>query len=243
MTSEPDPQWLSQAWRGFVDEWTHYARTVLAVTLRPRRFMRAWADGEAHALNPLVCMINAIAILTGAKLLARLALHRSDDLPEWLELIDPALNLVLLAVIASLVHFPLRLLGGRRPWRTTLATTMFVASGPMMPLYLVRDALFPTFEAMQNPRFYLMAIPMFTVLLVYQVLTLASAHRVAWWRPLTAFMLGVGFFVVLGGLVEHSKSLQRSHHAAVDGVERRRAGAIATGGERELARQSRLAEM
>ena len=190
MRGEPDPQWGRDAWRGFLHEWASYGRTALAVTTEPRRFMAAWAEGERAALNPLACMLNLFAVVTVANVIVMTVRHGSDDTPPLLELFAPALQLATSSLLASAVHFPLKLLGTRRRWRTTLAATLFVTSGPMLPFYVVRDTLFANVATMTKHQVLAMAVPMGAAFIGYLVLTLAAAHRLAWWRVLLAFVLG-----------------------------------------------------
>ena len=81
--------------------------------------------------------------MTVFEVLLRLVVHGGDEMPPWFDLLRPALQLFNSAVMASLFHLPLALLGGRRPWRTSLGVALFVTAGPMLPLYLGRAVIVP----------------------------------------------------------------------------------------------------
>src|SRR5438309_5709466 len=140
---ERDPQWIRGALRAIAHEWGDYGRGAGSATVAPARFAREWADGERDALNPFACIANALALVTVSEVLWRYIAHGGGDMPPWFDLLRPALQLFNSAVTVSLFHFPLVLLGGRRPWRTSFGIALFVASGPMVPLYLARNAVFP----------------------------------------------------------------------------------------------------
>jgi hypothetical protein len=204
MVGEPDPhrdpQWLRDAWRGFVHEWLSYARTAWRVTRAPGQFMRAWADGDEAALNPLACIVNALAVAAAITAGRQLLFHSASNLPSWLELFAPALQIFNSALIASLMHFPLRLLGGRRPWRTSMAATLFVTSGPLLPLYVARNLLMEPMSLTQPPAnvAVLAAVGLLIMgaMATYLVLTLSAAHRLPLWRALVALLI-IGLFFAL----------------------------------------------
>ena len=199
---ERDPQWIRSAVRAVGHEWLEYARTAWAATVAPGRFARQWADGERAALNPFACLVNALALVTVFNVLLRLAKHGGDELPPWLDLLRPALQIFNGAVMASLFHFPLRLLGARRPWRVSLGVAFFVTAGPMLPLYLLRAVVAPIdFAAAQphlSPVQLAINLAMSFALVALLVVALSGAHQVARWRAIVAFVLGAS---VLGGLV------------------------------------------
>jgi hypothetical protein len=196
MASEPDPQWPREAWRGLVHEWRDYGRVVLAVTREPRRFMHEWADGRRAALNPLACMLNLIALITVMSVAVHQIAHVSDDETPWHDLLKPIIRLVFSSALASTIHVPLRFLGAQRPWRTTLAAVLYVTAGPLLPLYLVRSVLFQKIVT-GGTTFAVFAIAIWSVLVIYLVLALSSAHGVPWWRVLLAFVIGMGVAIVI----------------------------------------------
>jgi len=208
---ERDPQWIRVALGAVAHEWAAFGRTAWAATVAPARFAQQWADGEREALNPLACILNALAVVTASEVLWRLVARGGNDLPPWLDLLRPALQLFNSAVTVSLFHFPLVLLGGRRPWRTSFGVALFVTSGPMLPLYMARNALFPiSFTAAPPPMdaAHIGFLAVLTVLLVgYLVVMLAGAHRVARWRVALAFALGSG---ALGALLLVVKIVTRA---------------------------------
>jgi hypothetical protein len=205
MAGEPDPNWPRQALRGFLHEWASYARAAVAVTIAPVRSMGAWADGERELLNPLVCLLNAIAIITVADVLVRVVRHVGDDSPPWWDLLEPALRLFNTAVVASLLHLPLKLLGARRRWRTTFGAALYVSAGPMVPLYIVANALLgkaPPRGTPAPPSLLAFAVVMTAVFTVYLIAAAAGAHRLRWWRALLATAIGAGVLVALSMLLK-----------------------------------------
>jgi hypothetical protein len=198
---ERDPEWIRAAVRAVGHEWGEYGRTVRAATIAPARFARQWADGERETLNPFACIANALAIVTLFEVLLRLAVHRGGEMPPWFDLLRPALQLFNTAVLASLFHFPLVLLGGRRPWRTSLGIALFATAGPMLPIYLARAAIVPVSIGPTPPPLGVGRIAFIVVLalalLGYLVVMLAGAHQVARWRVALAFVLGSSAFAAL----------------------------------------------
>lgn len=204
MASEPDPNWPLQAWRGVVHEWASYGRAVVAVTIAPARTMQQWADGELELLSPLVCLLNAIAIVTIINVTVRSIRHTADDTPAWLELLLPAVRLFNTAVVASLLHLPLRLFGARRRWRTTLGAALFVNAGPLMPLYALFTALLAMMPARPTsaPRWTVALSVLFSVAYgFYLTATAAGAHRLRWWRALMATAIGAATLLGLSLLI------------------------------------------
>jgi hypothetical protein len=190
---EADPPWIRAAARAVLHEWRDYARTAWATTVAPARFARQWADGERQALNPFASIANALALVTVSEVLWRLVAHGSDELPPWFDLLRPALQLFHIAVTVSLFHFPLVLLGGRRPWRTSFAVALYVTSGPLLPLYLLRSVIVPMhLDAAQHLTVaqIAFAVGFSFVLLGYLVVALAGAHAVRAWRVAAAFVVG-----------------------------------------------------
>lgn len=202
--AERDPKWIRAAAGAVVHEWREYARTAWATTVAPARSLRAWAAGESSALNPFACIANALALITVSELFWRFALHRSDDLPPWFDLIKPALSVFNSAVTVSLFHLPLIALGGRARWRTSFAAALFVTSGPLLPLYLLRGAIVPiqlslTRDLTAPQLAYVGAI--LATLLAYLVAALGGAHEVARWRVIVAIVIGSAALALLALLV------------------------------------------
>ena len=199
---ERDPQWIRAAVRAVGHEWSEYARTGWAATIAPGRFARQWADGERAALNPFACLANALALVTVFEVLLRIAWHGGGEMPPWLDLLKPAIQVFNSAVMVSLFHFPLVLLGGRRPWRTSLGVALFVTAGPMLPLYLLRALIAPIDFAAPKPQLGVgqlaFVVGLTFALVAYLVAALAGAHRVARWRVAVAFVVGAS---VLAGLL------------------------------------------
>ena len=219
---EPDPPWLRQAWDTAAHEWVEYTRASVAMTLRPRQFMQEWAAGRSKALNPLACILNAAAVLTAFGALLRLR-GRGDQVPDWYDLLVPALLLFNAAVSASMFHFPLKLFGARGRWRTSFAATLFVASGPGLLLSLAREVALPldSTRLLHGERPGMAGMACLAVIgassLGYLAVALAGAQRVRLWRVGTALLLSIGLLV--GGSLL-LKKFQVPVHVPYSGVAR-----------------------
>jgi hypothetical protein len=205
MAGEPDPNWPRQAWRAFLHEWAEYARAAVAVTRAPVRVVAEWAAGERELLNPFYCLLNAVAIVTAADVIVRAVRHTGDlGLPNWLELLLPALSLFNAAVVASLIHFPLRLLGGRGRWRSSFGASIYVNAGPMVPLQMVHSAIWPaTINSKPTPAFLASFAMILLPFAFYLVATLSGALRVRWWRAALATAIGALLLAGVTLLVPH----------------------------------------
>ncbi len=201
MIDEPD--WLRDAWRTFAHEWSGYVRAAISTTFTPRQFLRQWATGERPPVNPLVCLLNALGIVTIINALQRVALPRPSQLPDWYDLVAPAIQLVNAAALASLIHFPLKLLGGRGRWRTSVAVALFVSAGPMVPVSVVRDLVQPISVAAPARADLLVLLPVLAIFALYLVAALAGAHRVALWRAVVALLMAAALVVGLSVAQAH----------------------------------------
>jgi hypothetical protein len=199
MVSEPEPQRLREAARGVAHEWMAYWRVARAMTREPRRFMQQWADGERAALNPLACLLNAVAVQALCGVAWQTLRHTPDSgLPPWLEVLTPAAAMLNWAIVASLIHFPLKLLAPTRRWRTTLAAVMYVFAGPLLPFYIVRDCYLAGKLKQPPPSIAYVGLVIGAVLTTYLALALAGAHRTTWWRVVLAFVLGIVVLLLVG---------------------------------------------
>ena len=165
-------------------------------------FMQLWTTGETVALNPLACLANSLAIIGGTQVLIASVAHITDESPAWLDLVRPFQQLGLVAFFVLMMHVPLRLLGGRAAWTTSLAAGLFVTTGPMVPLYMTRNIAFLFLRRSYPHSFILHAIALVLglSLMIYLTRALAGAHRIAWWRALASFAIGTVAAVVVGGL-------------------------------------------
>lgn len=65
-TSSPthrSPDWLADAVRSTIDELRLFARTLWAITVRPRSFASAWVGGREAAVNPLAFVATTSSLL------------------------------------------------------------------------------------------------------------------------------------------------------------------------------------
>jgi hypothetical protein len=198
MTGEPErhehPEWPMAAVRAVVGELAAYVTTALAVITQPARFAAAWASGRTRALNPLAFELNAIA-LTGVwfTLWSRLLDPNPPSTPLWFTLVKSGIP-ILLGLLAMAVSHPLlRLLGGRAPLRSTLATALYVGGGPTMLLYLACHPM--NMWALLHPGsppsyvvpwFYLASL---VSSFAYHLPMLAAVHGISRWRTIPGALL------------------------------------------------------
>src|SRR5690348_9911768 len=125
--SERDRNWPAEAATAAAHEWKAYAQAVAAVARAPERFAREWADGARDALNPVYYLLNsAVLYIPWVILWRRIAGKADDALPLWAQALQ---QFSVFFVSLSWVlpgHLALRLLGGRRPLRTTFALFTYV---------------------------------------------------------------------------------------------------------------------
>ncbi|HEY2746807.1 MAG TPA: hypothetical protein VGL86_19395 [Polyangia bacterium] len=198
MASEPDPRWIREAAGAVAHEFLGWLRALAGVVAAPRRFVAAWADGEIRPLNPLAYSLNTLALAGPATaLLVHLAGVEDDVLPLWAQLLKPILPWIYNLLWLLPVHFGLRVLGGKRPLRTTVGASFYVGG----PIHLLRIFTVPL-QLLQflHPHDLHLAIAsslcgiaMFLVYTIYMTAAMAGAHRLARWR---AALVVVVFFVL-----------------------------------------------
>jgi hypothetical protein len=193
-TSNPDPNWIEDAARAIAREIAAYARAVLTIARHPGRFAAEWSAGRAPALNPLAFLLNAMAVLGPWRALwSRLLDPDRPTTPLWFEAVKPVLPIVLNTTVASLSHALLRLFGGRRPLRSSVAMALYASGGPLAILkllvtpiglygYLHRNS--PGVNAMSSAT----NVVMLFVFIGYLVVMQAALHRLARWRVAIAVL-------------------------------------------------------
>jgi hypothetical protein len=138
--------------------------------------------------------LNSAAIFIPGMILSRhLARVPDDALPLWAQALQQLSVFFLTLSWVLPGHLALRLLGGRRPLRTTFALFAFMFGGPLLVIAL---AGLPVYYLGQRPELaklsslHVVGWTIFIAWLVafvwYSVRLLASAHRLAWWRGLIA---------------------------------------------------------
>jgi hypothetical protein len=206
MASEPDPRWMVDAARAVGRELGAYVATAWAVIASPRRFALAWSDGTRRALNPLAFLLNALAVLGPWRALwARLLDPNPPTTPLWWELGKPAVRVVSSAVGMALCHALVRLFGGRRPLRTSLAMSLYISGGPLVPMTLVSAPLSLYALVHRHGTAWLMAVLvnfcLYCLLIGYTVIMLRAVHQLSRWRVVTAVLIGWALFGTLWGWV------------------------------------------
>jgi len=139
--SEPDPNWPAQAWRTIRQDVSGFLSLVWHSTIAPRRFYSEWADGDRRVLNPLAAALNAVSVLGVVAVACRAVLSvAAPTAPWWRDLVRPTAVACYLCIWGALCHAILRLLGARRPLRTTLGAILYCYCGP---LFLAKLVLVP----------------------------------------------------------------------------------------------------
>jgi hypothetical protein len=214
----PVQRWLADAWRVIRDDLIQYARTAVAVSLRPARFAAEWSQGQRRALNPVAFLGTALAVSTPIFLAFAHLAGQDQRGSLWNAfLADQVAPYLQYAGLGLLAHGLLRLLGGRQPLLGTLAIVLFAGGGPAMLVDLLTlpfDPVLARAAASEDSPITLALILMSTASIAAANLAffvtfargLAGLHAVQTWRPLVALagayvLLGVlryGFFSLLG---------------------------------------------
>jgi hypothetical protein len=205
VANQADRKWLAEAARAVTHEWQAYFRTVSAVIRHPARFAREWADGTRNALNPLAYALNAGAIIVPWVLvLSRLLRRDMPNMPLWVDALQSARGLLGALWYILPGHFALRLVGGKRPLRTSCAIFIYFWCGPLalwtfviMPwaaLYWRPGApTSPLIRATNHVAFAAFVL----IFAFYSTTMLAATHRLRLWRAVVAV---VGMFALNWGL-------------------------------------------
>ncbi len=202
MTS-PDPPWIRDAGRAVGREIGAYVATLRDFSRAPARFAVAWSSGEMAALNPLAFVLNALAVLGPWRATwARLFDPNPKSTPIWFDLAKPALPIVVNVVTTLVFHAIVRILGSKRPLRSSLAMALYVSGGPLAVLnFLLGPIVLYGFVHRLSARAALWSslanFSLLIILLVYLVAAQAALHRMARWRITIAVLiawisLGVG---------------------------------------------------
>jgi hypothetical protein len=186
----PDPHWPREAVGAILHELRGYARAAWAMARAPARFSAGWARGEVRALNPLACILNALAISGPWRALWVRLLHIDVVAPLWVDVAKPLLPAVGLTFLGGGAHLILRLFGRVRPLRTTLGITLYVNAGPMTALGFVSRPLAEAALVGRVSAFgQLASVVALVVFAVYLVVGLAAAHGVRRRRVVVAVIV------------------------------------------------------
>jgi Yip1-like protein len=202
MNGEPDPHWIGNAARAVGREIAAYAATAWTILRSPRRFATEWSDGTRAALNPLAFLLNALAVLGPWRALwARLLDPNPPTTPLWFEIGKPVLPVVGNIIGMGVCHALMRLFGGRRPLRTSLAMAFYISGGPMFLFGMLASPL--TLYAFLHRQSLAVAlasafvnISVFVAFIVYTVITLRAVHRLSRWRTVVAVLVA---WILYGG--------------------------------------------
>lgn len=195
MAGEPDPHWLRDAARAVAHELRAYFATLFAIATAPRRFATEWAEGRRQALNPLAFQLNALAVLGPWRAVwARLVDPNPPTTPLWFELLKPTLPVIGNAVGVTIIHALVRLFGGKRPLRSSVAMALYISGGPTavvgfviapLVLYGWLHPMTPVALGSAVGNLTLMAL-----LLVYTVKMLSALHGLPSWRVVIGVVVG-----------------------------------------------------
>jgi|SRR5579863_5044594 len=198
-----DPHWPRETAAAVYHEIIAYLTTARAIILHPARFGAEWSTGARRALNPVAFQLNALAVV-GPWLVfwARLVDPNPPATPLWWDIIKSTLPTVGSAVGMSLCHVLVRLMGGARPLRSTLAMVFYISGGPLALLSLASRPL--SLLAVVHPNDLRLGLAsaainlaMFVVLVWYQVVTLSALHQISRLRATIATLIT---WIAYGGL-------------------------------------------
>ena len=129
---QPDPPWIADAVRTALAELRFFAQTTLAFLRSPRRFGAGWGAGELRALNPAAFALNAVSFngVWHILVVKAMSVELKSEPPLWAQAVKATLPFVFGALFSVLGHAAVRLAGSRRPYRSSLALSLFT-SGPM----------------------------------------------------------------------------------------------------------------
>jgi hypothetical protein len=197
--SGDDHDWLRSALRSALDELAAWGATMRAVSRAPGRFGRAWASGDATALNPLAFLATSAAFV-GIEIQVADALTGDKDegslsinILHWLE------PYALFALFGLFSHVFLH----RKRMRSSVAMALYAGAGPAtlcgLVLILLATALRlafhpPTenlFAAVPPWLYKLLLVIMYSVLIWFWIgltMALAGLHGVPWWRSALAVL-------------------------------------------------------
>jgi hypothetical protein len=201
-----DPQWPREAFAALAHEIVGWLRALLAVTRAPRRFAADWADGRIRPLNPLAFALNGLAVSGPVTaFVVWLVGMGTDELPIWGHIAKWLFPWVYNLLLVLPMHAGLRLLGSRRPLRTTIGA-FFYCGGPMIILRLL---LLPVQLLQMMPSHErdwrvtiaasLAGLLQLALFGVYLVATQAGAHKLKPWRAaLPTLIVFLASFVAWG---------------------------------------------
>jgi hypothetical protein len=203
-----DPDWTREALTSITHEIIAFLTTARAITLHPARFATEWSNGTRRALNPLAFELNAIAVLgPWVTLWSRII---DPDAPAtslgW-ELVKASLPIAGHVVAMSVCHGFIRLLGGARRLRSTVAIAFYVSGGPLALGMLATRPI--SLWSVVHPNSVAISalaggvnLVAFCVMLAYQIAAQAALHRIARWRAAIAILslwaLWIGFWAWVG---------------------------------------------
>ena len=130
---QPDPPWIVDAVRAALAELRFFFQTMLAFVRSPRRFGVEWGAGSLRALNPAAFALNAVSFngVWHILVVKFLRVELKAEPPLWAQAVKSTLPFIFGALFSVLGHAAVRLAGSRRPYRSSLALSLFT-SGPMV---------------------------------------------------------------------------------------------------------------
>lgn len=139
-----DPDWIGEAARVFFGEVVLYLRTLVGVSLRPRRFAAAWLSGSGPAMQPLGFLATTVVIYGLWEKLVLWIMYRDADAdyPLWLECLRLLGPYTYFATFGALVHALMRLGGPLRKVRSSVALAIYAGAGPASLTLLLSSVYF-----------------------------------------------------------------------------------------------------
>ena len=113
-----------------------YLRTLLLVSLSPKKFAASWVAGSGaagQAMNPLGFLATTVVIHGLAQQLVMRLMYGpdvDDGSPLWLTCVRQIGPYAYYALLGTLIHAALRLSGPTRRLRSSVAQALYVGAGP-----------------------------------------------------------------------------------------------------------------
>jgi hypothetical protein len=192
-----DPDWIRDSVKLTWDELRLYLRTLVLISLQPRRFGQSWMENAAsttQVMNPLGFMAMTIVIhgLT-QQLIVRLmyGLEFDDETALWVTLLRQIGPYAYYAVLGGLIHGIMCFGGPTRRLRSSVAQALYVGAGPASLATLVSLIYFFTLRLAVGAKFGEEVLPLVHPAFKIGGLLLLLGTFLAFVIPLTKALGGV----------------------------------------------------
>jgi len=200
---QTDPPWVADGVRAALAELRFFAQTLLAYVKSPRRFGAEWGAGTLRALNPAAFALNAVSFngVWHILVVKAMSVELKAEPPLWAQALKATLPFVFGALFSILGHAAVRLAGSRRPYRNSLALSLFT-SGPMLlfgaPLVPILAQTYRDPKTLASGLMVAAAAPaMMGLYIGFTASAMSGLHGVKKRWPATGYFLGFAFNAVV----------------------------------------------